>query len=162
MIKIDEEKFKKVKTEAKAYYQSIGKVYCPYLRRQVSFNAKGFEHLLGKSWNQIRSQTDQYSRLRLIPVAKEIIALSHTLQEFESRISSSRRKIGDKWVSVKLSINYYVFIAISKDRNSRIKVVVKEYEGGEIFFYSLYPFWKTIRNIDGINKIFYSEDLEEC
>jgi len=162
MIKIDEEQFKKVKAEAKIYYKSIGKVYCPYLQRQVSFNAKGFEHLLGKSWDNARSRVDQYARLRLIPVAKEIIALSNTLQEFEERAMYTRGKEKSGWVKLYKMNNYYVFMALSKNKDARFKVVVKELEGGEAYFYSIYPSWKTIKTEKGFDKIFYSEDLEQC
>lgn len=162
MININNDKFLKVKEEAKTYYQKIGRVYCPYLKGFVSFNYKGFNHLLSKSWNCGRSIVDQYTRLKLIPVAKEIISLSHTLQEFDSRTLNSRREVKSRWARRKEIVDYYVFIAVIKDKTARLKIVVKKIGNGEAFFYSLYPAWKVRRDINGVEKIFYSEDLENC
>jgi len=53
---IDEIKFEKIKNEAKAFYQGLDQVHCPYLNDSVAFNSEGFEHLLNKSWNRGRSK----------------------------------------------------------------------------------------------------------
>ncbi len=56
-------------------------------------------------------------------------------------------------------VRYYVFVAIINE--ARIKVIIKEIEGGVKFFYSLYPSWKVTLDINGQKKKkFYSGDLE--
>jgi len=55
-------------------------------------------------------------------------------------------------------VRYYVFVAIEK--SVRLKIIIKEIEGGEKFFYSLYPSWKTTKD-NPQKKIFYSGNLEE-
>ncbi len=39
---IETEKFKMIKEEAEAWYKQIEKVDCPFLKRRVHFNVKGF------------------------------------------------------------------------------------------------------------------------
>lgn len=57
------------------------------------------------------------------------------------------------------TVRYYVFVAIIK--NIRLKVIIKEIEGGARFFYSLYPSWRVINDESGKErKVFYSGDLE--
>lgn len=52
-----------------------------------------------------------------------------------------------------------VFVAIMD--MIRLKVVIKEIEGGAKFFYSLYPSWRVIIDQNGLQrKILYSGDLE--
>jgi hypothetical protein len=81
------------------------------------------------------------------------------MQEFDERPMFVRQKINSRWESKLKVVRYYVFIAIIN--NARIKIVVKEIEGGEPFFYSLYPSWRIEKNEDGKQrKIFYSGNLE--
>lgn len=159
-MEIDPLKFAKVKTETEEFYKSIGQVKCPYLDDVVHFNAEGFEHLLFKAWNKTRSNAEQYTRLRLLPLVPEIIKKSHTLQEFDERKLFVRQKINSLWGQRMKTVRYYVFVAIVK--NLRLKVVVKEIEGGAKFFYSLYPSWRVVDDGNGNQrKVFYTGNLEE-
>ena len=159
IIKIDPVKFNKVKQEVRRYYKSINKIKCPYLKDEVHFNVKGFQHLLSKSWGRGRAKIEQYTRLRLFPLAVKIISKSHTLQEYDKREILIRQNINSKWQNRKKVARYYVFIAIIK--NVRLKVIIKEIEGGVKFFYSLYPSWKVIKDHNkNQKKVFYSGNLE--
>jgi hypothetical protein len=157
-IDIDDKKFDEAKTRAKEQYEQIGKIRCPYLEDSVHFNNEGFEHLLFKTWNRTRSRNEQYARLKLLHLAPIIISKSHTLQEYDQRNILIRQKINSRWEKRFKLVKYYVFIAILK--GVRLKIIVKEIEGAEKFFYSLYPFWK-IANDDIKKKVFYSGDLEK-
>ncbi|MDP2821018.1 MAG: hypothetical protein Q8O39_02355 [bacterium] len=157
-MKIIDEKFEKVKQIAKLDYNKIKKVKCPFLQDYVYFNKDGFDHLLFKTWNRSRSQLEQYSRLRLLSLVPEIIAKSHTLQEYDERKIFVRQKINSRWEQRMKMVRYYVFVAVVK--TVRLKIIVKEIEGGEKFFYSLYPSWKKDKK-DPKKKIFYSGNLEE-
>ncbi|NCN25767.1 hypothetical protein GW935_03900 [Candidatus Falkowbacteria bacterium] len=46
---ISEEKLNAIKERAKIFYDKIGTVQCPYLKKTVGFNEEGFGHLLSKS-----------------------------------------------------------------------------------------------------------------
>lgn len=158
-MKIDPIKFNGVKQEVKKYYKSINKIKCPYLKDEVYFNAKGFQHLLSKSWRRGRTRAEQYTRLRLFPLAVKIISKSHTLQEYDKRKILIRQNINSGWQKRTKITRYYVFVAIIKD--VRLKVIIKEIDGGVKFFYSLYPSWKVVKNYNGNQKkVFYSGNLE--
>ncbi len=157
-MEIDDKKFEGVKQNAKQNYEKIGKVRCPYLDDYVHFNKEGFEHLLFKTWNRTRSRQEQYIRLRLLPLIPEIIAKTHTLQEYDERKMLVRQKINSRWEQRVKLVRYYVFVAIVK--SVRLKIIIKEIEGGEKFFYSFYPSWKTTKD-DLKKKILYSGNLEE-
>jgi hypothetical protein len=162
MTEISDEKFENAREPAKKFYESIGSVECPYLKRTVQFNEQGFAHVLSKSWNRGRSRIEQYTRLRLLPKAVEVIKNSHTLQEFEERRMMIRQKINSRWEKRPKIVRYYVFVAMVVAIDVRIKIVVKEIEGGMPFFWSIYPSWKTGLDSNGKKKkIFHSGNLEE-
>ncbi len=159
---ISEEKFEEVKLSAKEYYDGLDSIYCPYLKKDVQFNKFGFEHILSKSWNRGRSTIEQYTRLRLLPKVVEIIKISHTLQEYDERMTMVKQKINSRWEKRPKTVRYYVFIAIIVSIGVRFKVVVKEIEGALPFFWSIYPSWKKETDENGgMKKIFYSGNLEE-
>jgi hypothetical protein len=157
-MEIDEKKIKELKQRIKQEYDKIGKIKCPYLNDYVYFNNEGFKHLLFKTWNRARSRLEQYTRLRLFPLVPDIIAKAYTLQEYDERKIFVRQKINSRWENRLKLVRYYVFVAITK--KVRLKIIIKEIEGGEKFFYSLYPSWK-IKKDDSKKKIFYSGNLEE-
>ena len=76
----DQKDFNKIKADAENFYKTIGEIYCPYFEEKISFNTKGLKHLKFISDRQARPRKDQYSRLKLLPTAKEIITRSHTMQ----------------------------------------------------------------------------------
>lgn len=158
-METDNEKFNRIREEAEQYYKSLGKIWCPYLKDYVHFSAEGFQHLLFKSWNRSRTRQEQYTRLKLLRLAPKVIAQSHTLQEYDERKLFVRQKINARWEKRMKGVTYYVFIAIVGDR--RLKIIIKEIEGGVKFFYSLYPSWRVAREGNGqYRKIFYFGNLE--
>ena len=55
-----------------------------------------------------------------------------------------------------------MFIAFLKDHGLRLKIVVKEIEGGQPFFWSVYPSWRIESDGQGgKRKVFYAGNLEE-
>ena len=157
-MQIDEKKLEETKKKAKEIYEKIGKVWCPCLKDDVCFNSEGFDHILSKTWNRGRSSLEQYTRLRLLPLVPNIITKSHTLQEYDERNILIRQNINSRWEKRMKLVRYYVFIAIIKE--VRLKIIIKEIEGGNKIFYSLYPSWKTTKD-SSKKKIFFSGNLEE-
>ena len=139
MNHIDPERFEKVKKKAEEFYKNIGSVRCPYFGAAVNFNAKGLDHIKFKGWNRTRLIGDQYMRLALIHLAPEILKKSSTVQGILKTKDFLRVKINSRWEQVMKIICFYEFIAIIGD--VRTKVIVKEIEGGEKFFWSIIPFW---------------------
>jgi len=162
MNTISEDKLNSVKLEAKLFYNQIGSVECPYLKELVRFNEDGFGHLLSKSWNRGRSSVEQYTRLKILPKVIEVIKNSHTLQEYNEIEIIVRQKTNYRWAKKLKTVKYYVFIALLVKHNFRLKIVIKQIEGGKPFFWSVYPAWKIVKDGKGNKKkIFYTGNLEE-
>ena len=91
-------------------------------------------------------------RISLIKYAKEIIEKSHTLQgklELE-RIEKIRNQ--SKTEDKKVIVTFYEFIAVLDTK--RIKVIIKQINNGNLYFWSIIPFWKKAkdgRKVDSIN-----------
>lgn len=152
----DEQDFQKVKNDAESFYKTIGEVYCPYFEEKIVFNIKGLKHLKFKSDRQARPSKDQYSRLKLIDFAPEILKQSHTLQGVWQIKRFEVQKTNSRWEHVMKDVIYYEFIAVIN--NIRVKVIVKEVLGGEKHFWSVIPFW----GIDKVTskRILHTGDLE--
>lgn len=155
------DKFNQIKRDAEDSYSRIGSVYCPYFSSQINFNTKGLDHLIFKSWNRTRSISDQFSRFRHLALAPQVIQNSKTLQGIWSTQKFERIKKKDgKWQQILKLTTYYEFIAVMESHGSkvRVKVIVKQIDGGEKFFLSIIPFW-------GVNKrgerIMHSGDPEK-
>ncbi len=155
------DKFAKIKEEAEEGYKNIDKVMCPFLNRTIHFNAKGLDHIKFKEWNKTRPIPDQYLRLKFLKLAPEIIKTSSTLQDFSERKNFERIRSNTKWKSILKPVKYYGFISIINYK-IKIKIIVKEVEGGQPFFWSIIPFWKTKENplTEQTKKVFHEGDLE--
>lgn len=142
------EKFDEIKNEAEIFYKAIGKIRCPYFGDDIHFNTKGWGHLIFKNWNTTRVVNDQFARLRHIKLAPEVIRQSKTLQGMWTTKKIERVQKNSRWEKVLKLITYYEFIAVMESHNSkiRVKVIVKEVEGSEKFFWSLIPFWGVDKN----------------
>jgi len=117
-------KFEEMKQIAEKHYHTIGEIFCPFLKKKVSFNVKGLNHIKMKEWNKARAVSDQYMRLKLLKLAPIILQNSNTLQESVEKKSFERQKINSRWEKRALDVKYYGFVAIIN--GARIKVIVHE------------------------------------
>lgn len=155
------DKFNEIKNSAEDLYNKIGEIYCPYFKEDIHFNTKGLDHLIFKSWNKTRPTEDQFSRFRHLNLAPEVIKNSKTLQGIWTTNKFERiKKKNGKWEQKLKLTTYYEFIAVLESHGSkvRIKVIVKQIEGGEKFFLSIIPFWGTNKNTG--ERIMYSGNPE--
>lgn len=134
-----EEDFEKVKKEAESFYETVKEVHCPYFGEKVAFNVKGIKHLKFKSDQQARPRVDQYARLKLIKLAPEVLKLSRTVQGISEKRKLEHQKTNNRWEYVMKLVRHYEFIAVLQD--IRVKVIIKQVEGGEKHFWSVIPFW---------------------
>jgi len=140
------EKFNQIKNDAEVFYYGIKAVRCPYFQSDIHFNVKGWEHLIFKEWNKTRLISDQFSRLRHLKLAPEVIQNSKTLQGVWTTQKLERIKKNDgSWQKILKLTTYYEFIAVMESHGSkvRVKVIVKQIDGGDRFFLSIIPFWGT-------------------
>ena len=152
----NEKDFLKVKSEAEEFYKTIGDIYCPYFKEKIAFNTKGLKHLKFKSNRQARPGKDQYSRLKLICLAPEVLKRSHTLQGIWQIRRFEFQKTNSRWEQVMKDVMYYEFIAVID--NVRVKVIIKEVSGGEKHFWSVIPFWGVDKTTS--KRILHSGNLE--
>ena len=80
--------------------------------------------------------------------APDILRKSYTLQEFFETKKLEEQNINSRWEKRLREVKYYGFFSIVK-RNLRIKVIVKEIQGGNKFFWSIVPFWKNKQKNSG-------------
>lgn len=141
--------FEKVRIKAEEIYKSIGKVFCPFLKDSVSFNAKGLEHLKFKSKRKTRDRADAYIRLKNIHMAPKILQTSHTLQELKKANVMVEVKTNTREEVIMKPVIYYGFVAIIQDGDmkKRMKVVVKEIQDGEKHFWSIIPAWRNNKEL---------------
>jgi hypothetical protein len=157
-MEIPKERLEAVRAGAKRSYAAIGSLFCPYLNANVHFRDDGFEHLTFKRKNKPRPPVEQYTRLRMLSLAEEVIRKSHTLQEHSQQVTVVRQQSSNRWEKRSKTVNYYVFVAIIRPR-VRMKVVVREIEGGVKHFYSLFPSWRVESDANGkLSKVLYSDD----
>ena len=135
----DKKDFLKVKNEAEKFYKTINDIYCPYFKEKIAFNTKGLKHLKFKSNRQARPGKDQYSRLKLIHLAPEVLRQSHTLQGIWQIRRFEVEKTNSRWEHVMKEVIYYEFIAVIDA--IRLKLIIKQVIGGEKHFWSVIPFW---------------------
>jgi len=152
----NEEDFLKVKNGAEKFYKKIGDIYCPYFKEKIAFNTKGLKHLKFKSNRQARPAKDQYSRLKLIHLAPEVLKQSHTLQGVWQIRRFEAEKINSRWERIMKDVTYYEFIAVMD--NIRLKVIIKQVLGGEKHFWSVIPFWGVDKATS--KRVLHSGDLE--
>lgn len=137
----DSSVFRALKVAVETAYTAFDKVRCPYLQEDVSFNAKGLEHLKFKKKNHARSQADQFTRLKLLRYVPEVIRLSRTLQGLKKTRLFERFRTNQRNEDVLVDVIFYEFISIVDER-VRIRVVVKRVGEAPPYFWSVIPFWK--------------------
>ena len=140
----DSKDFQEVKATAETFYHSLGKVRCPYFESHVMFNAKGIRHLKFKADEVARSSEDQYSRLKLLRLAPDVLKKSHTVQGIWHTKVFETEKTNGRWERVLREVSFYEFMAVLD--NVRLKVIVKDVGSGDKYFWSVIPFW-------GIDKV---------
>lgn len=136
----DEQDFEKVRTDAEVFYTTINKVRCPYFKEEVFFNMEGFKHLKFKSDKVARPRLEQYARLKLLNFAPQVLSLSKTVQGIWKTKHFERTRVHSRTDTILRPVTYYEFIAVLE--NVRVKIIVKQIEGGQKFFWSIIPYWR--------------------
>jgi hypothetical protein len=143
MMNGEVENFEEIATKCEAMYKTLSTIRCPYLEGDVYFNAQGLEHIKFKRHGNARSRHDQYMRFRLLHLVPDVLRLSRTVQGIWETKHFERIRIHSRTDTILVPVVYYEFIAVLN--RVRLKVVVKQIDGGQKFFWSIIPFW-------GVNK----------
>ncbi|OHA83424.1 MAG: hypothetical protein A2937_03840 [Candidatus Yonathbacteria bacterium RIFCSPLOWO2_01_FULL_47_33b] len=154
---LDLENFEEVRIKGEEFYKSIGEVHCPYFKEKISFGSQGLEHLKFKRRDKARLEQDQYMRLKLLHMAPEILKSSHTLQGLLETKKFERIRVHSRTDTVLKLVSYYEFIAVLK--RNRVRIIIKQVEGGQKFFWSIVPFWGM--NTETMGRILHEGAPEE-
>lgn len=153
----NEKDFLEVKQQAENLYKNIEDTYCPYFGKKILFNAKGWKHLKFKNKHHARTQIDQYARLKLLYLAPIVISQSHTVQGILYTKKFENQKTNSRWERIMKDVTFYEFIAVIE--NIRLKVIVKEVNKEELYFWSIIPFWGIDK--EQSKRILYSGNPEK-
>jgi len=139
----------KIRKKSEEIYHDINSVYCPYFEEEIIFNSKGLRHIKFKNRYTARNRSDQYMRFKNIQFAPIILEKSSTLQEYKVISTLVKVKRGHKKEILLKKTKFYGFIAIIDDNGftKRLKIIIKEVEGGKKHFWSIVPFWKSNKEL---------------
>lgn len=157
MLQFTEQQFKDAKEKGEQLYKAINDAFCPYFKEKISFGALGLEHLKFKRHGKARSEKDQYMRFKLIHLVPEVLNLSYTLQGISEEKKFERIRVNNRTDTVLVPVNYYEFISVIK--RNRVRIIIKQIDDGQKFFWSLIPFWKM--NEETKNRILHDGFPEE-
>jgi hypothetical protein len=155
------EPFRQLLLEAKTFYDSVEKVYCPALNAEVIFNSDGFHHLRYNSSRSQRSKPEQRNKLAYLKEAVEVLKKSSTVQDYREcyrPLGTPDRSGFRKMVRVE----FFAFWAVIGDvkKMIRIRVVVRRINGVQYHFWSDWPYWKE-KIINGQKVKFLASDSIE-
>jgi len=157
-LNIEDSNFKKLREKAETFYKEVGEIHCPYFNERISFNSKGLEHIKFKTKRKIRERKDAYMRLKNIHLAPQILKNSYTLQEKQNKKIFVDIKTNSRKETILKNCTYYGFLAIITDGNfeKRLKIIIRQIDGGQKHFWSIIPYWKNNKEIK-----MHSGNLEE-
>jgi hypothetical protein len=134
--------YQKSKENGQEFYNKINMVFSPALNEKIIFSADGFNHIIFKNPRSEREKSSQILRFKLLPLAKKLIEISTTYQEFEENIKEFLVKKHKKKVKENKTVRYWGIIAIIENR--KIKIIIRKIgDNGLLHFWSIIPAWTT-------------------
>jgi hypothetical protein len=120
-----EEYCRLLSTTQKTTYNSIGVVFCPILRKNVVFNAKGFHHLHYKPDGTPRDVPERIHKLTLVPLAAPVIRNALSVHEERDIEMPKSRKKGAKKVKGK---QYALVAKVGRKNPVEVRVIILDIE----------------------------------
>ncbi len=134
--------YQNLRKSAQGFYNNINSVFSPALKEKITFPAEGFNHIVFKTARTERERSSQILRFKLLPLAKNLLEISTTYQEFEETIGEFIIKRYKKKIKEIRSVKYWGIIAIIENR--KIKVIIRKIgDNGSLHFWSIVPAWTT-------------------
>jgi hypothetical protein len=127
--------YEKAKQEAKTFYDSIRRIWCPALNDYVIFHDVGFRHLIRKG-SKRRPKSEQKRRFALIPYVSSIIGDMNVPVSHEERETTHLVKWQDEKQIITTDTDFWVFVAVRDSQ--KMKVVVRQFKGREKHFFGVY------------------------
>ncbi len=115
---IEQESYEDAQRRAKGFYFKIGRVWCPLLNDYIRFGGAGWRHIIRKR-GVFRPKSEQKRRFALLDDAANLIEDSTTEVIYSEKALKFWKLIGRRPDCI-------------------IKVVIRQFEGGEKHFLSVY------------------------
>lgn len=130
---------KKEIVKAETLYKDVKSVFCPYFKKNVTFNSDGFHHLRYNGSGSEREKVSQMNKFALLPKAIEIIIKSGTLQQYRKQWGAIGRKRNIDGSRTMKEMEYFAFEGIlgTGVNMLRVKAIVRRVGSGEPHFWSV-------------------------
>jgi hypothetical protein len=139
--------YQNAKENAQRLYNNIHSIYSPVFKERVIFPADGFNHIVFKKPRMEREKSSQLLRFKLLYLAKELISISTTYQEYEELFKEFPVKKYKQKANENRLVKYWGIIAIIN--NQKIKVIIRKIgDNGSRHFWSVIPAWITNKHRD--------------
>lgn len=153
---VDPAFFNEQREKAKTLYTAEREIYCPYFKTKIVLNADGFHHLQFSARRE-RNKSEQLLKLKLLPLALDVIRKSGTVQEYRRMLTPvGKPSPRDGSVPMK-EVEYWGFVAIVGDKPISIRAIVRRVGTGNITFWSV-MFHSKVR--DGKQKL-HEQNIED-
>lgn len=152
----EDDYFKEIKEKARLVYSAQKGIYNPYFKTTTVLNSDGFHHLQFSARRE-RNKNEQMLKLRLVPLALEIIKKSGTIQEYRKLLTPIGKKSAQDGSVPMKEVEYWGLVAIVGERGTKVRTVLRRVGTGNITFWSTMLFSKR-RN--GNQKLF-TEGIED-
>ena len=120
--------------EKRAWYKTVGKVYCPILNEEIVFNSKGFYHLRYDSHGKQRNIKEQRYKLGLLPLVIPVIKFATKVFDYKkAQYSKPLGKYFEIWELKE----------VAGKSKAMVSVVLRRIGDGNITFLSV---WKKKGN----------------
>lgn len=123
-----------LKIKRKKTYKDIGRIRCPILNKDITFNSIGFRHLLYKQDGTARNVNEVIYKLTLLPLA--IPTIKNAIHISDIRDTKIRYGRGGK-KKVKRGRTYSLVAKVGRKNPVSIRVIVLSIENGNFVFYSI-------------------------
>jgi hypothetical protein len=122
------------RVKARETYDKIkNPAWCKCLNRKINFNAQGFHHLLYDGLGHERSSSEQRYKLLLVPLIPSVLATAT-----DATYKKVMERINRKKNSPVKEIEYWSLTAlVGRDRDVKVKVILKRVGAGQIIFWSV-------------------------
>ena len=99
--------YDKIRQDALAFYNKIGKLQCPALGNElIYFPAESFNHLIYKRDRSERDKSSQILRFKMLPAATQLLKFTNTYQEYEETLKEVDVKRHKKRVKESKVVKY--------------------------------------------------------
>ncbi len=140
-MEFNQARFDEIKERARSAYAARPSIWSPYFKTHVVLNSDGFHHLQFSARRE-RNKSEQQLKLRLLPLALQVIRDAGTVQEYRKLLGPvGKRSSRDGSITMK-EIEYWGFVAILGERQIKIRAVLRRVGDGNITFWSVMPYSK--------------------